>query len=97
MQAYQERSPEAMFNLGFVLEFGAGVPKDLRLARRFYDMALHTSADAALAVYCARAWLVLHRCVGGATGQQVSGTGVRGATRGAQGKEGRGLYTLGAT
>ncbi len=60
-QAYQERSPEAMFNLGFMHEFGAGVPKDLLLAARFYDMAVHTSSEAALAVYCARAWLLLHR------------------------------------
>ncbi len=60
-QAYQERSPEAMFNLGFVHEFGAGVPKDLTLARRFYDMALHTNSEAVLAVYCARTWLALHR------------------------------------
>jgi SEL1 protein len=41
-------------------EFGAGVPKDLSLALRFYNMALHTSKDAALAVYCARAWLAIH-------------------------------------
>lgn len=43
LQAYQERAPEAMFNLGFMHEFGAGVPKDLQLARRFYNMALHTT------------------------------------------------------
>ncbi|KAL6764024.1 hypothetical protein V8C86DRAFT_2480771 [Haematococcus lacustris] len=60
-EAYQERSPEAMFNLGFMHEFGAGVPQDLTLAGRFYDMALHTSQDAALAVYCAKAWLLLHQ------------------------------------
>lgn len=60
-QAYQERSPEAMFNLGFMHEFGAGVPKDLQLASRFYGMALHTHKEAALAVYCARAWLWLHK------------------------------------
>jgi SEL1 protein len=33
-EAYQERSPEAMFHLGFMHEFGAGVEKDLKLARR---------------------------------------------------------------
>ncbi len=38
----QERSAEAMFNLGFMHEFGVGVPKDLQLALRFYNMAKHT-------------------------------------------------------
>ena len=37
----QERSAEAMFNLGFMHEFGAGLPKDLHLALRFYNMAMH--------------------------------------------------------
>jgi hypothetical protein len=32
-----------MFNLGFMHEFGAGVPQDLQLAKRFYDMARHTN------------------------------------------------------
>ncbi|KAG2498098.1 hypothetical protein HYH03_003856 [Edaphochlamys debaryana] len=58
--AYQERSPEAMFNLGFMHEFGAGVPQDLALAQRFYNMAKHTQADAFLPVALANAWLKLH-------------------------------------
>ncbi|PNH12313.1 Protein sel-1 1 [Tetrabaena socialis] len=43
-EAYQERSAEAMFNLGFMHEFGVGVPQDLALAKRFYHMAKHTQA-----------------------------------------------------
>lgn len=60
-EAYKERSSEAMFNLGFMHEYGAGVPKDLDLAQRFYKMAKHTNADAALPVYLATAWLRAHR------------------------------------
>ncbi len=36
-----------MFNLGFMHEFGVGVPKDLHLARKFYSMAQHTQVDGA--------------------------------------------------
>ncbi|PNW85669.1 hypothetical protein CHLRE_03g197400v5 [Chlamydomonas reinhardtii] len=59
-EAYQERSAEAMFNLGFMHEFGVGVPQDLQLAKRFYNMAKHTQADAFLPVALANAWLQLH-------------------------------------
>lgn len=59
-EAYKLGSPEAMFNLGFMHEYGAGVPKDMSLALRFYNMAKHTNADAALPVYLARLWLKLH-------------------------------------
>ncbi|GIL51665.1 hypothetical protein Vafri_7607 [Volvox africanus] len=60
-EAYQERSPEAMFNLGFMHEFGAGVPKDLKLAKKFYDMAVYTQPSASLPVVCATTWLYIHR------------------------------------
>jgi hypothetical protein len=55
-EAYQERNAEAMFNLGFMHEFGAGVPKDLPLARKFYLMTSHTMPDARYAVQV-RGWL----------------------------------------
>lgn len=60
-EAYKERSSEAMFNLGFMHEFGAGVPKDMDLALRFYHMAKHTNADAAFPVYLATTWLRAHK------------------------------------
>jgi len=41
----QERNAQAMFNLGFMHEFGVGVQKDLKLARKFYDMAKHTQVS----------------------------------------------------
>lgn len=56
----QERSAQAMFNLGYAHEFGIGVQKDLQLARRFYNMAKHTQKDATIAVYIACGWLALH-------------------------------------
>ncbi|KAG2433559.1 hypothetical protein HYH02_012676 [Chlamydomonas schloesseri] len=59
-EAYQDRSAEAMFNLGFMHEFGVGVPQDLQLAKRFYNMAKHTQADAFLPVALANGWLQLH-------------------------------------
>lgn len=49
-----------MFNLGFMHEFGAGLPQDLTLARRFYDMAKHILPDAALPVTLAHIWLSIH-------------------------------------
>lgn len=61
MQAYHERSAEAMFNLGYMHEFGAGVPQDLQLSHQFYGMAKHTNKDATLAVVCAHTWLAIHR------------------------------------
>jgi SEL1 protein len=50
-----------MFNLGYMHEFGAGVPQDLQLSHQFYGMAKHTNKDATLAVVCAHTWLAIHR------------------------------------
>ena len=60
MHETQERSAEAMFNLGFMHEFGAGVPKDLTLAARFYRMVLLPQPDATMPVYLALGWLKVH-------------------------------------
>jgi SEL1 protein len=38
LQASQHRSAQAMFNLGLMHEHGIGLPKDLHLAKRYYDM-----------------------------------------------------------
>ncbi|KRZ11625.1 Protein sel-1 -like protein 1 [Trichinella zimbabwensis] len=45
-----QRNPQAMFNLGYMHEKGIGIKQDLHLAKRFYDMALEVSSDAALPV-----------------------------------------------
>ena len=53
-----------MFNLGAMHEHGLGLPKDLHLAKRYYDMALSTDPKAyvpvKLALYKlqAHAWLL---------------------------------------
>ena len=46
LRATQRRSARAMFNLGFMHEHGIGLPKDLHLAKRYYDMALSTDPKA---------------------------------------------------
>ncbi|OQV18486.1 Protein sel-1-like protein 1 [Hypsibius exemplaris] len=45
-QAESAPSPQALFNLGYMHQRGYGVKQDLHLAKRFYDRALETSADA---------------------------------------------------
>jgi hypothetical protein len=37
-----------MFNLGFMHQMGIGVPVDLHLAKRYYDMAVETAPEARL-------------------------------------------------
>ena len=46
LRATQHRSAQAMFNLGAMHEHGLGLPKDLHLAKRYYDMALSTDPKA---------------------------------------------------
>ncbi|GAX75411.1 hypothetical protein CEUSTIGMA_g2855.t1 [Chlamydomonas eustigma] len=58
--AFQERSAQAMFNLGFMHEFGVGVVKDFKLAKRFYLMAKHAQPEAFLPVQIACLWLNVH-------------------------------------
>ncbi|CAF2524982.1 unnamed protein product [Rotaria sp. Silwood2] len=44
------RNPQAMFNLAYMHENGLGLKRDIHLAKRFYDMALETNAEAYLPV-----------------------------------------------
>ena len=46
-----------MFNLGYMHELGHGMRQDIHLAKRFYDMAAETSADAKVPVALALAKL----------------------------------------
>ena len=46
----QQRNAQAMFNLAYMHEQGLGLKQDLHLAKRFYDMAAETSADAKVPV-----------------------------------------------
>ncbi|MCP9259261.1 Protein sel-1 protein [Dirofilaria immitis] len=46
----RHQAAQAMFNLGYMHEQGLGINKDIYLAKRFYDMAAETSADAYMPV-----------------------------------------------
>lgn len=53
------QSPIALYNLGYMHEAGEGLKRDLHLAKRYYDMALEYSPDAAVPVAFALARLQL--------------------------------------
>jgi len=59
--ASEARNAQAMFNLAYMHEHGIGLPKDLHLAKRFYDMAVETSQDALWPVMICRTklWLAM--------------------------------------
>lgn len=46
----QQHNAQAMFNLGYMHEQGLGMAKDIHLAKRCYDLAAETSADAKVPV-----------------------------------------------
>ncbi|XP_043399953.1 protein sel-1 homolog 2 isoform X5 [Chelonia mydas] len=45
---------QAMFNLAYMYEHGLGIPEDIHLAKRWYDLAAQTSSDASIPVFLAR-------------------------------------------
>lgn len=49
--ASEMRSAQATFNLGYMHQYGLGLPRDLHLAKRNYDTTLSVEPDAYLAVY----------------------------------------------
>jgi len=55
----QQNNAQAMFNLGYMHELGHGMPQDVHLAKRFYDMAAETSTDAKVPVALALAKLAV--------------------------------------
>ena len=64
MQVYGEaaarRNAQALFNLGFMHEYGAGLPQDLHLAKRHYDKAITAQPDATGAARLALLSLWVH-------------------------------------
>lgn len=50
MASEQQHNAQAMFNLGYMHEQGLGMKKDIHLAKRCYDLAAETSADAKVPV-----------------------------------------------
>lgn len=63
LQASQKRSAQAMFNLGTMHEHGLGLPKDLHLAKRYYDMVLSADPKAWVPVKLALWKLRAHRWI----------------------------------
>mmetsp|Transcript_23138 Transcript_23138/g.37160 ORF Transcript_23138/g.37160 Transcript_23138/m.37160 type:complete len:721 (+) Transcript_23138:198-2360(+) len=59
--AGEQKNAHANFNLGFMHQHGVGLPFDLHLAKRFYDLALESSPDAYVPVQLALLGLQLHQ------------------------------------
>jgi SEL1 protein len=59
MQASEMRNPQAYFNLGFMHQFGLGLPQDFHLAKRFYDMTMQVPRPPVL---CLSSTLARGRC-----------------------------------
>lgn len=60
-EASKHRIAQASYNLGFMHEFGAGLPQDLHLAKRYYDKALESQPDTWVPVLLALCGLWVHR------------------------------------
>ena len=50
MASEVQQNAQAMFNLGYMHEQGLGMKKDIHLAKRCYDLAAETNADAKVPV-----------------------------------------------
>ena len=50
MASEVQQNSQAMFNLGYMHEQGLGMKKDIHLAKRCYDLAAETNADAKVPV-----------------------------------------------
>lgn len=59
-EAAQRKVPQAMFNMGFLHQFGIGVAKDHHLAKRFYDSVVDSVPDGRIAGTLALYFLRLH-------------------------------------
>eukprot|EP00936_MAST-01D_sp_MAST-1D-sp1_P001192 g1192.t1 len=55
------RCAQSMFNLGFMHQYGIGLPADFHLAKRYFDMAKQTHPEAYVPVRLALANLWLHQ------------------------------------
>ncbi|TEB38352.1 HCP-like protein [Coprinellus micaceus] len=70
-----QTSALAMWNLGWMYENGVGVPQDFHLAKRHYDLALETNAEAYLPVILSLGKLYIrsiwHTVTGGQNGLNI--------------------------
>ncbi|KAK9449156.1 uncharacterized protein V1518DRAFT_438051 [Limtongia smithiae] len=76
--AEYQQSALALWNLGWMRENGLGVEQDFHLAKRFYDLALTTNAEAYLPVTLSLCKLRLRSFWNSLTGGSVNGIGVDG-------------------
>eukprot|EP01132_Coremiostelium_polycephalum_P006109 gene6109-7612_t len=58
--AAKMENSQALFNLGYMHQFGKGKTQDLFLAKRYYDAALQKQANAYIPVYLALSSLLFH-------------------------------------
>lgn len=67
--AESDSNPQAMFNLAYMHEQGYGLPKDIHLAKRYYDLAAFTSVDAQVSAKARISRGSIHRdiCIPGGT------------------------------
>ncbi|GAB7356092.1 hypothetical protein MBLNU459_g6699t1 [Dothideomycetes sp. NU459] len=66
------QSAQAMWNLGWMHENGVGIEQDFHLAKRFYDQALETNAEAYLPVKLSLARLRIRSWWNGVSGGKVN-------------------------
>lgn len=66
------QSAQAMWNLGWMHENGVGIEQDFHLAKRFYDQALETNAEAYLPVKMSLARLRIRSWWNGVSGGKVN-------------------------
>ncbi|KAL0484049.1 SEL1L [Acrasis kona] len=59
-RATELRNPQAMFNLGYMHEWGQGLTQDFHLAKRYYDMAAETEPLANVPVMMALVGMYVH-------------------------------------
>jgi SEL1 protein len=53
--------PRASFNLGYMHQYGLGLPKDFHLSKRYYDQAMNGGRGAFLSAALALMWLKVHQ------------------------------------
>lgn len=74
--AADSHNSQACFNMGFMHQYGIGIPQDFPLAKRYYDLALSYNPSAYIPVYLALGSLfgqfACHWGVGWFTGDSVS-------------------------
>src|SRR5688500_15309749 len=56
---------QAAFNLGYMYEYGQGLPKDLHLAKRYYDATVERNPGTVIFICCSFIVVTVSRCICG--------------------------------